>query len=519
MNHPNEHVRAWAVRLLTDNWPLDTVLSQRPVGRPEAEAAFESHWGFSTAAQVEKSGLVRLALASAMQRLPITNRATVAMGLLERRDDAADHNLPLMIWYGLIPAVETQGSEVAELLMNAKIPLTRRLIARRLAEDVEKNPASLNKMLRIGHDILSPSLREDVVNGMSEGLVGWRKARKPEAWDAFVAAVAKTTNTTLQERVRDLSVVFGDGRALADVKKVALDKEADLAARKVALQTLIDSRAPDLRSVCEQLIGEQFINPVAARGLATFDDATAAARLVASYRQFHASERAQLLSALVSRAGFASALLDAIANKKIPRNAITPFHARQIRSFNDSELNQKLVATWGELRDPSQDKRKAIADWKTKLNPETLAKADLSQGRVVFSTACAACHTLYGEGGKIGPDLTGGGRENIDYLLENVVDPSAVVTADFRMSVIEMKDGRSVNAIIANKTDRTLTLKTMTETVTAQRDEIASIRESADSLMPEGLLDALSLDQARDLIAYLMHKTQAPLPATASGSH
>ncbi|HEY6227697.1 MAG TPA: c-type cytochrome, partial [Verrucomicrobiae bacterium] len=448
----------------------------------------------------------------------------LAMGLLSRREDANDHNLPLMIWYGLIPAAETkplefESLEFVDLLMNAKIPLTRRLIARRLAEDIEKKPAPVNRMLQIAHDIVSPSLREDIVNGMTDGLVGWRKARKPEAWDAFVAVIAKTTNTTLVERARDLSVVFGDGRALADVKKVALDKETDLAARKVALQTLIDSRPPDLRSVCEQLIGEQFINPIAARGLATFDDAGAAAKLVSSYRQFHASERAQLLSALVSRSSFASALLDAIANKKIPRNAITPFHARQIRSFNDPELNQKLAATWGELRESSQDKRKAIADWKTKLTPESLAKADLSQGRVVFNTACAACHTLYGEGGKIGPDLTGGGRDNIDYLLENIVDPSAVVTADFRMSVVEMKDGRSVNAIIANKTDRTLTLKTMTETITAQRDDIASVRESSDSLMPEGLLDALSPDQARDLIAYLMHKTQAPLPATAAGSH
>jgi putative heme-binding domain-containing protein len=354
---------------------------------------------------------------------------------------------------------------------------------------------------------------------MADGLVGWRKARKPEAWDAFVTNVVNSPDAAVRARVKELSVVFGDGRALADVKKVALDKEADLAARKVALQTLIDSRPPDLRSVCEQLIGEQFINPIAARGLATFDDPAVATKLVSSYRQFHASERAQLLSALVSRPSFASALLDAIANKKIPRNAITPFHARQIRNLNDPDLDQKLAATWGELRESSQDKRKAIADWKSKLNPEALAKADLSQGRLVFNTACAACHTLYGEGGKIGPDLTGGGRESIDYLLENIVDPSAVVTADFRMSVIEIKDGRSLNAIITAKTDRTLTLKTMTETTTAQRDEIASIRESTDSLMPEGLLDALSLDQARNLIAYLMHKTQAPLPATAASSH
>ena len=57
--------------------------------------------------------------------------------------------------------------------------------------------------------------------------------------------------------------------------------------------------------------------------------------------------------------------------------------------------------------------------------------------------------TLYGEGGKVGPDLTGGGRNNLDYLLENIVDPSAVVTADFRMSIVELKDGGVLNGLVA----------------------------------------------------------------------
>jgi putative heme-binding domain-containing protein len=88
------------------------------------------------------------------------------------------------------------------------------------------------------------------------------------------------------------------------------------------------------------------------------------------------------------------------------------------------------------------------------------------------------------------------------------------VTADFRMSVVELKDGRSLNAVVPSKTDRTVTLRTMTETIAVQRDEIVSIRESTDSLMPDGLLEALTPSQARDLIAYLMHKSQAPLPAS-----
>src|SRR6185369_15366536 len=131
-----------------------------------------------------------------------------------------------------------------------------------------------------------------------------------------------------------------------------------------------------------------------------------------------------------------------------------------------------------ELRDSSEDKRATIAKWKTTLNAEALTQADLSQGRAVFNTACASCHTLYGEGGKIGPDLTGGGRDNIDYLLENIVDPSAVVTADFRMSLVELKDGRILHGLIAAKTEHTLTLKTMTETLTINRSEVTETRES-----------------------------------------
>lgn len=125
---------------------------------------------------------------------------------------------------------------------------------------------------------------------------------------------------------------------------------------------------------------------------------------------------------------------------------------------------------------------------------------------------CASCHTLYSEGGKIGPDLTGGGRDNLDYLLENILDPSAVVTSDFHMSIVNLKDGRALNGLVAAKTERTLTLKTATEVLTIERGEIQRLEDSSLSLMPEGLLETLPPQQARDLIAYLLHKAQVPLP-------
>ena len=127
-----------------------------------------------------------------------------------------------------------------------------------------------------------------------------------------------------------------------------------------------------------------------------------------------------------------------------------------------------------------------------RLTPAALGTADAGRGRALFNQACASCHALYGHGGAIGPDLTGAGRENLDYLLENIVDPSATVTADFRMVVAALADGRVLNGIVRAKTDRTLTLQTQADALVLERREIERLDPSPASLMPEGLLGPLS---------------------------
>jgi len=126
------------------------------------------------------------------------------------------------------------------------------------------------------------------------------------------------------------------------------------------------------------LLNEQFINSVAARGLASFDDPAVGAKLVKAYRRFMLPTWPVALRA-VSRPSFASALLDAVAEGKIPRADISAFHARQIRSFNDPALHKKLAEVWGELRDSPSDKQQLIANGKTRLTPAALAKAHLSR--------------------------------------------------------------------------------------------------------------------------------------------
>ncbi|MEO7298201.1 MAG: PVC-type heme-binding CxxCH protein [Verrucomicrobiota bacterium] len=507
LSHPNEHVRTWAVRLLSDQWPLDTAVSLRPANRIEGSPSPAIAKKFIELAKSDSSALVRLALASALQRLPFSERAELAAPLLSHAEDAGDHNLPFMIWYGLIPLGDSSPESLVSLAADCRIPLVRKFIARRLAENIDKNSVALNALLKFT-TTQSESFQDDVLAGMSEALRGWSKAKKPQSWVELQTKLATSESPTLRNRVRDLSVLFGDGRALDEVKRIALDDKSALAFRRSALQTLIENRPPDLRQICEQLLPIRFLNTTAVRGLALFDDAAIGEKLAKNYEKFHHAERSAVIETLASRPSFARPLLEEIFSGRIPRAALTPFHARQIRSFNDPTLTKRLTEVWGELRDSPEDKKRLIAKLKANLTPETIAGANKIQGRVIFEKTCATCHTLYGNGGRIGPDLTGSGRDNLDYLLENIIDPSGVVSVDFHMSIVDLKDGRTLNGLISAKTDRTVTLKTINETLTMERSSIESIRESDLSLMPEGLLDNLSETEVRDLIAYLMSPSQ-----------
>jgi putative heme-binding domain-containing protein len=140
-----------------------------------------------------------------------------------------------------------------------------------------------------------------------------------------------------------------------------------------------------------------------------------------------------------------------------------------------------------------------------------LAKADLEAGRALFEKTCSQCHSLYGSGAKIGPDLTGSQRSNLDYLLENILDPSAVVGKDYRMTLVQTNDGRTLSGLVVANDGKILVLQTQTTKETIAMSEIDQTKETTLSSMPDGLLNGLSKEQVRDLIGYLMHPNQVAM--------
>ena len=146
-----------------------------------------------------------------------------------------------------------------------------------------------------------------------------------------------------------------------------------------------------------------------------------------------------------------------------------------------------------------------INNLRSVLTPR-LAEANLENGKTLFKRTCATCHVLFGEGAKIGPDLTGSNRKNLDYLLENIIDPSAVVGAEFRVSVFVLSDGRVVSGIVRERSEKTITVQTPENKQVIDRQDVDEATASNKSLMPDGMLQVLSDSQIRDLIAYLMSK-------------
>ena len=110
---------------------------------------------------------------------------------------------------------------------------------------------------------------------------------------------------------------------------------------------------------------------------------------------------------------------------------------------------------------------------------------------------------LFGEGRKLGPDLTGSNRRNVDYVLENVIDPGASVGADFRAVSFLLEDGRSITGVISAADDRTLTVQTAQATVVLDRRDIAEQVVQQQSLMPDGLEAAINEQAMVDLVAFL----------------
>jgi putative membrane-bound dehydrogenase-like protein len=492
-----EMVGVWAVRLLVEE------------GRASDEVAAR----LAEMARKDGSPAVRLAVASGLRRLPPEKRWPIAEGLAGHAEDGGDANLPLMIWYGVEP-LAADPDRAASLLAKARIPLVRQHLSRRIASLADGPAASgtLEPLVRILTASDDAAMRRDVVRGMHEALQGRREVATPPGWAIVYRKLSAGPDREVQEKALQLSVLFGDPQALAELRKVAADPKADEGSRRGALQALVDRRAEGVPALLRDLVVDRALRGAALRALAGFADAGTPTLILRHYPSFTDAEKADAVATLASRPEYALALLDAMEKGQVPRRDLSVFTARQLLTLRDARLTGRLNKVWGTLRPPARDRAALLARYQALVAPDKLKKANRSQGRLVFTKTCAACHTLFGEGAKIGPDLTGSQRANPEYILTKVLDPSAVVARDYQMTVLTTADGRTLSGLVKEEDDKLVLLQTPTELLRIRKADVEERRRSELSLMPDGILAPLSDTEVCDLVGYLAGPGQVPLP-------
>jgi putative heme-binding domain-containing protein len=377
-------------------------------------------------------------------------------------------------------------------------------------------PASwqgLNTVVNLLAKIDDPAAQADVLRGVTDALKGRRQVPMPQEWRSIYPKLQTSPSAEVRDQSAALALQFGDADAISALRHKVADAKADPTERLKAIDALAAAHDIETGKILLALLDDVPMRATAIRGLAGYSEAATPGAILDRYAKLNDIERRDAVNTLASRAAWAAPLLDAVEKGQIPHADISAFTVRQLGGLHDHAIDERLKKFYGGVRPPAKDKAKLIATYRKTFTPDMLAKADLSHGRAVFAKTCAVCHTLFDAGGKVGPELTGSQRANLDYVLENVVDPSAVVAKDYYMTVIETNDGRTLTGIVKSESEATLTLRDTVAETTLPKGEIKSRRTSAVSMMPEGLLEALSLTDARDLIAYLASPAQVPLKA------
>jgi putative heme-binding domain-containing protein len=497
--HRDLSVQAWAVRLYVEA----AVAGHAPHLKPESP-----EFSCPTARD-------RLAFASAITRIPLDRRTPWALRLTSIVDarDAADANIPLMTWYAIEPLVGSDISQTRALLRAAKLPLVRQFIARKITA---LDPANAGMALAWAVESNDFTVPRDMLQGIIDGLGGAREVAAPSEWLSAGPKLLASRDRQVRERAMDLAATYGDEKAIDSMKQALMDTSADAAVRSTALRILLRRGKPDLLPILQQLVDDKALRAEAIRGLAAFDDKQTPGLLLKTYPTLSDAEKQDAVQTLASRPAWAMALLDAIESGSVPRKDVSAFVARQMQGLKDKRVGDRLAKVWGTIQPASARRAELTAKYKAILTDDAMAKADKSHGRLMFMKNCASCHKLYDDGGDVGPGLTGSQRSNLDYLLENVLDPSAVVPNEYKMSILQLQNGRTINGIITHETDKALTVRTANESIVVPKDEIETRTASKLSLMPEGILEKLTDTEVRDLIAYLRGREQVALPKGAS---
>lgn len=494
-----EEIHAAVLRLVADRG-----LS---VDDQTSRTVYESIVGL--ASKKNLSGLVRLYLAALQPRLALDWRLATILG--QSSDLATDRDFPLVMWYGIKDRVAAEPIAASKFTLACKVPKLNELIIRRLVSLYSTHPEPIEWLLS---ELVHQGSEDQIaltVRGMWAGFEGRRSATVPKTWNDFAARSNTHADHSIREKTVLLQALFGKGVSLEDLIQLAKDNNASITSRKSAIESLGSVSDESARSTLWSLLSDQNLGESTARSIARQASAEEMRRMVAMYGKVQRTGKQGIVQSLLSKSENMALLIEAIELKTIPMDAVDASAWRKFQMVADWPLLERARRLNPQTLQLSTDKEKAIQELESLLTDERLEKADASRGRAVWQTTCANCHKLFGEGGQIGPELTGAQRTNKRYWLENIVAPSAQVAQNFRIVLFQLSDDTVISGVPIQETPDTVTIQTEKEKLHVEVSEIRQRKSSILSLMPEGILVPLSEQSKLDLFRYLMSPGQVAI--------
>jgi putative membrane-bound dehydrogenase-like protein len=485
--HPDPDVRLWTVRLLCDD---------KTVSAKAAAALIKM-------AAEEQNVDVLSQLASSARRLPAHDALPMLRNLTRHDAVTGDVHIPLLIWWGVEAKAESDREAVLALFDDPAFwrrPLVRKFLVTRIlkryaAAGGRTNLMSCVRLFRHSPDAESTRL---LLQGFEEASRGRLLEGLPAE---LVAILAKVGGDSLPLGVRQ-----GRADAVAKALRVAADPKAAVKERLQLIEIFGEvaqpSSVPVLLSLAEH-DSDPRIKTAALASLTLYDEARIGTAVVALYPHLADDPQSAAETLLSTRKNWSRELLEAVDAGRIDPRQIKPEVVRKMTVHRDPRIAALISKHFPHIKGATTAEMQAqIARLSGVLKPGV--GGDPYKGKQLFTNSCAKCHILFGEGGRIGPDLTTFKRDDWLNMLINVVNPSAEIREGFEQVMVVTRDGRAVSGLRFDQDQQVLVLRGVDgQNITVARRDIEETIPQSKSLMPEGLLKGLKDQEVRDLFAYL----------------
>jgi uncharacterized protein len=350
---------------------------------------------------------------------------------------------------------------------------------------------------------------------------GWPKgtpvALSPEA-DAALGKLVDTLPASGQGQVVTLAQLTGSTALDAQIGRIsdALvaaidDPQAADADRLSAAERLVQLRPADatIVDVVMQRVGgkaspEMSAGLIAALGRSSAAEAPTA--ILDRLASFTPPVREAAVRTILANRDWAAALVDRLEKRQVNLGDIPIVERTKLTDHPDRKLRdraKKILAAGGGL--PNADRQKVIDE----ILPVVLRGGDASRGTLVFKEQCGKCHMHSGEGGKVGPELTGMAVHPAHELLIHILDPNRSVEGNYRAYTVATDDGRVVTGLLAAESRTAIELVDAEgKRAVVQRSEIDEFQPSPNSLMPVGFEKQITPEGFADLLAFLTKRGQ-----------